>query len=155
VGRDTTEITIDGITIKPDITTRITTPHRTILIFDEIDRATEPNRRMESVGKSWEPKLKAYNTLIGTKLYKELFPIKGDGQYAAMMRIWTVDNGNLFSVLNLAKEVHGKACKFIAGQSHPGFGYQFELPKTYIDVYNSPWYTAGSVPYIFTQAKSS
>ncbi len=142
-------IHLDDQVLKPDITTRLTTPERTILCFDEIDRATEPNRRMDSVGKSWEPKLKAYIHFIEDKKYKEVFPLDREGQYACVLRIWTTDMGNLMSIFRLAEQIAGRPVRFIMGRVQPEFGYLFRPPSAHYEVYKEVLHTASGEPYLF------
>lgn len=139
-----------GKRCKPDAFVIVTSPFRTIVIFQEYDRAHEQMRRSKSIRESWEDKLDAYEELIETKYYRQLYGLP-DRQVGAVLCVLTTSDGEAESILKVPKE--GK--RWLLTQAHPGFGREFWPPTTLLDVYNTPWKRRGADPYIFSMAGES
>jgi hypothetical protein len=82
-----------GRRVEPDATCIVQNRHRTILIFQEYDRATELMRKQRNVRESWEAKLEGYEELIETRLFRKLFELPEE-RTGALVCALTVDASN-------------------------------------------------------------
>jgi hypothetical protein len=140
----------DGMRGKPDFIGIIKNPVREILIFNETDRNTEPNKTVNGTRRSWDKKIAFYRWLNkrgadGRKNYQRIFNFDG----AMIVTINTVSYTNLTNIMKVVEEEFGGGCNYIMGQYCEGFGKRLEFPNDPFDVYNAPWMRAGYEPYVF------
>ena len=124
----------------PDLVFKVTVNNRDLLVFMEIDRATEVNESSNPDRKSWKKSIRQYHDLISTKKYKELFGVKDN--CAAILMIVTVNAGKQNSILGIIEKEFDKPCSYMMVTYMPEFGEDFHPPKS-LDMLGIKWKRCG------------
>jgi hypothetical protein len=137
-------IDIDGDDLIPDLVIKLTRDGRSILLFVEIDRGTEPNWS-DSKRQSHGSKIQKYKKLIGGKLYKDLFKV----DCGAFLLIITSSATTQTAITDeVIPRIYETPCSYILTHYIKGFGTNFFVPDP-IDIFNIQWKLSGHPPFTF------
>lgn len=120
---DSPYIEIGGDKVYPDCTFMLEREGKKLLVFLEVDRATEASHSTRRKS-SWTWKLKMYKKIIGDRLYKEIYNHDG----GAVLCVVTVHKAKQESILAEANRVIGK-CPYILVTYESGFGVLYNPPE--------------------------
>ena len=124
----------------PDLLFKMTIHGRDLLVFMEIDRATEVNESSNPDRKSWKKSIKQYHDLISTKRYKELFGVKDD--CAALLMVVTINAGKQNNILDIIEREFKSPCPYMLLTYMTEFGEDFHPPKS-LDMLGIKWKRCG------------
>lgn len=118
------------------------------LLFIEIDRDTEGNRRKNpnAKGKRWEDSLYQYHELLdlNTKPFRKLFNV----EHEALLLVATVTENKQEKILGIIEETHPKGCGYVLVKNFPEFGSIFH-PPTELKVLEGEWARSNRPPFVF------
>lgn len=129
-------IQIDGKKVEPDALFMLTIDGKSVLIFLEVDRATEPGHSKSDKRKSWGRSVEQYQKIIAHKLYKEHYDVPTT--CGAQVHVVTVNYSMEHKILREVSRVFPSGCTFILTHTSTAFG-EISHPPAYINMLSVEW----------------
>lgn len=141
-------------TLNPDYVFMVELNGKEVLIFREIDRATEPGHSSDTKRKSWGKTINQYDEVVGQgkpseKKYKKHFGLSD--KVGALVQVITVPDINSYEfvmqkkIARLIDEKYKGKCPFFCLHTTWAFGYDFDPPKM-MPTLNKQWECVGYAP---------
>lgn len=128
----------------PDEVFMLTIDGKSVLLFLEIDRGTEPTETGEMNRKSWSRSIRQYRQLIGHKLYKEHFGV----DCGALLLVVTISKAKQDGILKAIEAEYNGPCNYMLVHHLTEFGREFH-PPLLLDMLGVKWQRAGHPPFSF------
>lgn len=141
-------IPIDTRFVTPDALFMLTIEGKHVLIFLEVDRATEPGHSTDDKRKSWGRTIEEYQTIFGEKRYKEHYGVPQT--CAAQVHVVTIHHVMHQKILKQIERVFPNGCPYILVHASTAFG-QISHPPSYMPMLSVSWDRAGHTPFRFVR----
>lgn len=135
-------ITLPSGMLAPDEVFMLKIDGKDLLIFLEIDRATEGVDSYKTDRKSWRRNCNQYRELISSGAYRSLF----DVDCGALLMVVTVNKTNMDAMLVLTEEIFQGKCPYMLFTFIPEFGRIFHPPAV-LSPLTTVWERAGHNPF--------
>jgi hypothetical protein len=141
-------ILVDGARVMPDAVFMLSIDGKHVLIFLEVDRATEPGHSSDDKRKSWGKTIEQYQRIICDKRYKEHYGLPPS--CGAQVHVVTIHYGMHQKILRQVERVCPGGCPYILVHASTAFG-EGSRPPSYMSMLKVTWDRAGHAPFRFVR----
>lgn len=135
-------IKLNSGNFTPDEVFMLTVDGKSLLLFLEVDRGTEPTESDSLVRKSWTRSIAQYCELIGEKKYQSRFGVA----CGAFLLAVTVSPAKQKGILKAVEKEFNGPCSYILTHHLPEFGFYFH-PPLLLDMMGVHWQRCGHPPF--------
>jgi len=144
-------ITVDGKVVRPDTLFKLIVGEKEVLVFLEIDRATETGHSSSDKKKSWGRSVKEYQKIISEKRYKEHYNVPSN--FGAQVHVVTTTFPMQQKILREVQREFPKGCSYILTSTCVTVGEETHSAP-YMDMLKTVWDRQGFPPFCYVKADS-